>query len=286
MTTKLNQLPFKNLMMYTETQAINQSHVPVIKPSSHQALKADHNLTTTVVKDEQKLNIDEKFEEPNSYKLGSDSQKIFDLYESAKKDDLVLETKKEEIVQDEMIENLIFQDLNITKPEPDTDLKKVEDEVIKSEAVNDKQDQLGSSLSLNTSQQNDSLQMSELNRALSNQSIASTLTNTSQNNNNTVTQSQTKKKDTIEIAEDPIPDWVKEDVHVIVSTTSVMNKPGFVRYIGPTKFGTGTWIGVELEQLFGKNDGAVKGVRYFICPENKGVFVRADKLTMVVNKIS
>ena len=82
-----------------------------------------------------------------------------------------------------------------------------------------------------------------------------------------------------------MPEWIKNDAHVIVSTNTVQNKRGFVRYIGPTKFARGLWIGVELEQKFGKNDGSVKGHRYFTCPEEKGVFVRADKLSLVLNRL-
>ncbi|KTW31574.1 hypothetical protein T552_00212 [Pneumocystis carinii B80] len=51
---------------------------------------------------------------------------------------------------------------------------------------------------------------------------------------------------------------------------------GTVRYIGQTDFSTGEWIGVELDKPTGKNDGSVKGVKYFECKENYGVFVRVS----------
>lgn len=110
-------------------------------------------------------------------------------------------------------------------------------------------------------------------KAGSNQSIASTLTNSSSR--------QIKPE---QASDAPIPEWVREGAHVIVSTNSVMNKRGHVKFVGETKFGVGKWIGVELEQVAGKNDGSVKGHRYFKCDENKGVFVRADKLSLVNDK--
>jgi hypothetical protein len=120
---------------------------------------------------------------------------------------------------------------------------------------------------------------------ISNNSIASTLTNSSQLNPSLTSQDRFQQQ-TINPAghhqsTEIIPDWIKENAHVIVTTNSVMNKRGYVRYIGLTKFAAGIWIGVELEEPHGKNDGALKGVRYFKCPENKGVFVKADKLTLL-----
>ena len=107
------------------------------------------------------------------------------------------------------------------------------------------------------------------NQSLSNQSVVSA--STSQH-----------RSSSSRLNDEPVPEWVREGAHVIVSTnSSVLNKRGHVRFIGPTKFGHGTWIGVELEEASGKNDGSVKGVSYFECAANKGVFVRVDKLSPV-----
>lgn len=48
----------------------------------------------------------------------------------------------------------------------------------------------------------------------------------------------------------------------------------YIRFIGKTQFGSGVWIGVELINGDGKNDGEIQGVRYFHCPEKKGLFLR------------
>ncbi|CAN0209568.1 unnamed protein product, partial [Hapterophycus canaliculatus] len=46
------------------------------------------------------------------------------------------------------------------------------------------------------------------------------------------------------------------------------------RWIGPTHFSQGVWIGVELDSCDGRNDGEVQGSRYFSCASGHGVFVR------------
>ncbi|CAA15832.1 Microtubule-associated protein ssm4 [Schizosaccharomyces pombe] len=50
---------------------------------------------------------------------------------------------------------------------------------------------------------------------------------------------------------------------------------GIVRFAGSTDFESGIWLGVELLNGKGKNDGSVKGKRYFSCEKGKGIFVRA-----------
>ena len=49
---------------------------------------------------------------------------------------------------------------------------------------------------------------------------------------------------------------------VTVNTNRGMQS-GVVRYMGRTEFADGQWIGIELDEPYGKNDGSVSGKRYF-----------------------
>ncbi|KAH9898697.1 CAP-Gly domain-containing protein [Xylariomycetidae sp. FL2044] len=54
-----------------------------------------------------------------------------------------------------------------------------------------------------------------------------------------------------------------------------------VRFVGETSFAAGPWIGVELPDDSGKNDGSVQGERYFDCSPGKGMFLRPNAVTVV-----
>lgn len=54
-----------------------------------------------------------------------------------------------------------------------------------------------------------------------------------------------------------------------------------VRYTEEVEFAEGQWIGVEMEDGDGKNDGSVKGVRYFDCEPGWGMFCRPAALTII-----
>lgn len=58
-------------------------------------------------------------------------------------------------------------------------------------------------------------------------------------------------------------------------------KLGIVRFMGDTKFSSGTWCGVELDDPVGRNDGSINGVRYFKCSVDRGIFAPPCKLTLV-----
>lgn len=53
---------------------------------------------------------------------------------------------------------------------------------------------------------------------------------------------------------------------------------GTVRFIGTTLFAPGKWIGIELDEPKGKNNGMVQGKAYFQCPENCGLMVRQNQV--------
>ena len=44
-------------------------------------------------------------------------------------------------------------------------------------------------------------------------------------------------------------------------------KEGILRYLGPTEFAKGIWVGVELPEPMGKNDGAISGKRWVMSVE-------------------
>jgi len=56
------------------------------------------------------------------------------------------------------------------------------------------------------------------------------------------------------------------------------NKLGTLRFCGTTEFAMGMWAGVELDSAEGKNDGTVKGMRYFRCEPEHGIFVPSNKV--------
>mmetsp|Transcript_122874 Transcript_122874/g.238989 ORF Transcript_122874/g.238989 Transcript_122874/m.238989 type:complete len:877 (+) Transcript_122874:42-2672(+) len=53
---------------------------------------------------------------------------------------------------------------------------------------------------------------------------------------------------------------------------------GTVKFVGTTDFAPSSWIGVELDDPVGKNDGSVRQKRYFQCEPSHGIFVQPDKV--------
>lgn len=65
-----------------------------------------------------------------------------------------------------------------------------------------------------------------------------------------------------------------------VEVTAGNGGRGIVRFCGVTSFAAGKWVGVELHEPKGKNDGTVAGVRYFTCKMNYGVFARPSQVKL------
>lgn len=79
---------------------------------------------------------------------------------------------------------------------------------------------------------------------------------------------------TSEVGDDVVGDYVVGE-RVWVNGS----KPGVIAYLGETQFAPGQWAGVVLNDLLGKNDGSVGGMRYFECQPHQGIFTRPSKLT-------
>ncbi|KAI9665660.1 MAG: hypothetical protein M1821_003594 [Bathelium mastoideum] len=57
-----------------------------------------------------------------------------------------------------------------------------------------------------------------------------------------------------------------------------------IRFLGRTHFADGDWVGVELDDASGKNDGSVKGERYFDCEMGHGMFIRESAVERVIEQ--
>ncbi|XP_050170708.1 kinesin-like protein KIF13B isoform X3 [Myiozetetes cayanensis] len=101
-------------------------------------------------------------------------------------------------------------------------------------------------------------------------------TSTARGLNHNGSEAEEEKLEVISDSEDAseIPEWLKEGEYVTVGT----NKTGIVRYVGPTDFQEGMWVGVELELPSGKNDGSIGGKQYFKCNPGYGLLVKPGRV--------
>ena len=68
---------------------------------------------------------------------------------------------------------------------------------------------------------------------------------------------------------------------VYVEITRNVVREATLRFCGKTEFHSGEWVGVELDDSHGKNDGSVQGIRYFDCAPMKGLFVRPQVISLI-----
>ena len=63
-------------------------------------------------------------------------------------------------------------------------------------------------------------------------------------------------------------------------------KLGTIRFIGKIEpLPKGWWLGIELDDATGKNDGEVKGVRLFSCEPNHGAVMRPSAVEVIDNTV-
>lgn len=61
-------------------------------------------------------------------------------------------------------------------------------------------------------------------------------------------------------------------------------RQGIIRWLGRGAFATGEWVGIELPDDSGKNDGSVKGERYFECAPGHGMMIRPEAIIAILKQ--
>ncbi|CAH1764902.1 6248_t:CDS:2, partial [Entrophospora sp. SA101] len=59
------------------------------------------------------------------------------------------------------------------------------------------------------------------------------------------------------------------------------NSPGTIQFLGETEFAKGIWVGIELDNPVGKNNGTVANIKYFVAVNSHGIFVRPDSILLI-----
>ncbi|TVY55676.1 Dynactin, 150 kDa isoform [Lachnellula cervina] len=71
------------------------------------------------------------------------------------------------------------------------------------------------------------------------------------------------------------------DVRIGQTVELADGRSAIVRFVGQPHFAAGDWIGVELEDNSGKNDGSIQGERYFDCEMGRGMFLRPPAVRII-----
>ncbi|KAH9277604.1 CAP-Gly domain-containing linker protein 4 [Echinococcus granulosus] len=65
------------------------------------------------------------------------------------------------------------------------------------------------------------------------------------------------------------------------TAAATSGRMGRLRYCGPVEFASGVWVGIELDEAYGKDNGSVNGVSYFECAPNHGIFAPIGRVYKV-----
>jgi tubulin-folding cofactor B len=76
------------------------------------------------------------------------------------------------------------------------------------------------------------------------------------------------------------PTYEEEAAQILVGQRCLLGdgfRRGEVKFVGMVKeMGYGFWVGIQLDEPLGENNGSVKSKVYFVCENKYGVFVRPD----------
>jgi len=107
-------------------------------------------------------------------------------------------------------------------------------------------------------------------------SVISSISATSSSNG--IITSLAPKPHQLKLATNPSAD-ISVGRRIILPTKN--NAPGCIQFLGETDFAKGIWVGVELDNPVGKNNGVVASRKYFSASPNHGIFVRPDSLLLI-----
>ncbi|KAJ4339424.1 hypothetical protein N0V95_007778 [Ascochyta clinopodiicola] len=62
------------------------------------------------------------------------------------------------------------------------------------------------------------------------------------------------------------------------------HRTGLVKYVGPIHVADGAWLGIDLQEPTGKNDGSIRDERYFECPPQHGLFVKETDILQILSQ--
>lgn len=75
----------------------------------------------------------------------------------------------------------------------------------------------------------------------------------------------------------PLLNWTT----VVFPFSFVLTRPLFrCRHFGDVDFAPGLWVGLELDEPVGKNNGTVKDKEYFKCPDRHGIFTLQSRVQL------